>query len=292
MNGRRAIVGLCMLCALMVSAFAAQSASAATKGTTAFTCVKGAGTLRGEHCLTTGTAAPEYGHVAIKEPEGKETTTELEISSAKTDKETTAAGTTAFQETIAGAELELQSNNVTGTTVVDKEPAVTTVSSITNKKDPVTGEHYIEGTALYHYAEVKVTKPAGKGCKVFTDEEATKTKGAEGVVDVHLNFTTKGQGDFIKFEGATGTQFATFFIECTTKVGEALEGTWTITGSAKCPPTGATIVCSHTEITTQNTLKGKGSKAGLEGPLTISGRDPTLKETTYTPLSFTTVETP
>ncbi len=34
MIGRRAIVGLCMLCALLVSAFAAQSASAVTKGTT------------------------------------------------------------------------------------------------------------------------------------------------------------------------------------------------------------------------------------------------------------------
>jgi hypothetical protein len=290
MNGRRAIVGLCMLCALVFSAFAAQSASAASNGTTAFTCVKGKGTLKGEHCLTTGSAPAEYGHVAVVE----ETTTELEISSAKTAEETKAAGTTVFKEILGGAELELKSSNVTGTqieTEVEGKKVLDT-SWLTNKKDPVTGEHYIEGTALYHYAGVVVAKPAGKNCKVFTDNEATKEKGAEGIVDVHLKFTTKEQGDFIKFEPATGTAFATFFVECNPKLGEPLEGTWTITGSVKCPPTGATIICSHTETTTQNTLKGKGFKAGIEGPVTISGRDPTLKETTYTPLSTTTVATP
>jgi hypothetical protein len=280
MNRRRAIAGLCLLCALALSAFAAQGASAASKGTTAFTCVNVVlGTLHGPHCLQNGPpAATEYEHNTIP----AETTTELELSSAKTAKETTASGTTVFKEVLGGAELETASSNATGTPT----------STITNKVDPVTGEHYVEGTLLYHYAEVQVLKPAGKGCKVFTDEEATKTKGAEGVVDWHVKFTTKGQGDFIKFEPATGSAFLTYFVECTTKVGEPLEGTWTITGSFKCPLNGATIVCSHAELTTQNTLKGKGSKAGIEGPLTISGRDPTLKETTFTPLSFTTVETP
>jgi hypothetical protein len=279
MNGRRAIVGLCMLCALMVSAFAAQSASAVTKGTTAVTCVKGGGILRGQHCLNSGSASAEYRHVEFAE----ETTTELEISSKNTAEETTTAGKTVFKEVIGGVELELSSDNVTGTPT----------SSITNKKDPVTGEHYVEGTAIYHYAEVKVTKPVGKKCKVFTDNEATKKPGAEGIVDVHLKFTTKGQGDFIKFEPATGSAFATFFIEgCEPPFGAPLEGTWEITGSVKCPTSGATIVCKHEEVTTQNTLKGKGSKAGIEGPVTISGRDPTLKETVYTPLSTTTVETP
>jgi uncharacterized membrane protein len=65
MTGRRAIVGICMLCSLFISAVAAQSAMAVS-GTTAFTCVKDKGTLIGEHCLTTGSGFP-YGHVAFVE---------------------------------------------------------------------------------------------------------------------------------------------------------------------------------------------------------------------------------
>jgi len=40
MASRKTIAGLCLLCALGLSAFAAQSASAAVAGTTAFTCKK------------------------------------------------------------------------------------------------------------------------------------------------------------------------------------------------------------------------------------------------------------
>ena len=54
MHRRRAVVGLCMLSALLISAFAAQGA-AATKGTTAFTCQeKAGGTFTDAHCKTAG----------------------------------------------------------------------------------------------------------------------------------------------------------------------------------------------------------------------------------------------
>ena len=52
MTGRRAIAGLCMLSALLISAVAAQSAMAIT-GTTAFTCKEvtaGTGHFKGAHC--------------------------------------------------------------------------------------------------------------------------------------------------------------------------------------------------------------------------------------------------
>jgi hypothetical protein len=284
MNGRKAIVGLCMLCALVFSAFAAQSASAVTKGTTAFTCKEvspNTGNFKKAHCKAADAGTGNFSDIEVAE----NTTTEIELTNEKTNAETNAAVGTAFKETIGGVELELKSPKVTGTQIGTEK------SSLTNKKDATTGEHFIEGTALYHYSGVEVVKPAGKGCKVFTDETATKTKGAEGIVDVHLNASTKGQGDFINFTPATGSAFATFFIECTTSI-PAVEGTWEITGSAKCPVDGATILCTHTEVTTQNTLKGKGSKAGIEGPVTVLGRDPALSETVYTPLSVTTKETP
>lgn len=70
MTGRRTTAGLSLLCALLVCAFAAQSASAAKAvNTTAFTCVKGSGNIdfKDAHCnekVAAGTG--EYGHVAIE----------------------------------------------------------------------------------------------------------------------------------------------------------------------------------------------------------------------------------
>lgn len=76
MNGCRAIIVLVLLCALALCAFAAPSAVAA-KGTTAFTCVKGAGAgdFSDPDCekgVKAGTGG--YGHVEIEDQ------TETEVS--------------------------------------------------------------------------------------------------------------------------------------------------------------------------------------------------------------------
>jgi hypothetical protein len=266
-----------MLCALAFSAFAAQGAAAASNGTTAFTCVKGGGKvdLKGEHCLTTGPLSNEYGHVEV--PPG--VATEINITNKKTGAEE--PSTQILKETIGGIETELRATGLTG------------IGTQTNSKDATTGEHFISGTAFLEYTGVTVAKPAGKGCKVFTDNPVTKVKGAEGVIDAHLDLTTKGQEDSIKFTPAAstaGAPFASFFIEGCSPAVPAIEGTWEVVGSATCKPTGATIVCSHSEITTQNTLKGKGAKAGFEGSVTIKGR--ANEGEPFTPLSNTTVATP
>jgi hypothetical protein len=280
MNARKTIVGLCLLCALGLSAVAAQGAMAASNGTTLFTCLSkspgGAGFSK-EHCRTEDAVftGAKYEHAAFSE----ETTTRALYTSAKTNPETTGNTSTVFKETIAGVELELKAGLVTGE------------GSLTNKKDPTTGEHYFEGTALLQDHEVAVLKPAGKGCKVFTDETATKTKGAEGAIDWHISFTSKGQGDRIRFEPSTGGAFTSYFVECTTKI-PAIEGTWELTGAFTCPMNGATIECTHADTTAQNGLKGKGSKAGYEGKLTVSGKDELKGDPDYTPLSPTTVATP
>ena len=67
MIGRRAVVGLSLLCALAFSAFAAQSA-VAVKGTTAFTCEpakEGAG-FSDEHCEKAVGAGASFKHSEIK----------------------------------------------------------------------------------------------------------------------------------------------------------------------------------------------------------------------------------
>jgi hypothetical protein len=275
MTRRRAIAGLCMLCALALSATVVQSAGATTNGTTAFTCVKGAGTLKGEHCLTTGGAPAEYGHVAI----AGNTTTEVIATNSKTSNETKEATNMSLKATVGGVELKLQATGWEGSGWLE------------NAKD-ATGEHYVRDGGLVKFTGVTVAAPAGKGCNVFTDETATKTKGPEGVITTGpLAGTSLGQGDGLKFSGAEGGPFASFFLECTTKV-PALEGTREITGSVIGKPDGATVAFDETEITLQATLKCGGNKAGFEGRVTIRGKDPIAEDKVFTPISVTTVETP
>jgi hypothetical protein len=261
-----------MLCVLAFSAIAAQSAAAVTKGTTAFTCKAGAGTFKTEHCVP-GETGGSFGHVAI----ASFTETRLRISNEKTNGGTNGSTSVKIKETVAGVPVELSASEVTGFGSLENRTAAS-------------GEHFVELRPSLEFNGVTVTKPAGKGCQVF--EDIAKGEGLLGVIrSEFLGGTTEGQGDSIKLRPFAGTAFATFFITCTTKV-EALEGTWELTGSFNCPTNGATIVCNHNEVTAQNTLKGKGAKAGFEGTLTLEGTDQTIGGDTYKPLSFTTVETP
>ncbi|HEX6665500.1 MAG TPA: hypothetical protein VF081_02765 [Solirubrobacterales bacterium] len=280
MNGRRAIGRLCMLCALLVSAFAAQSASATIviSGTTAFTCVNGGGAknLRGEHCLTTGSAAQTFGHVAIAE----NTKTELTGTNAKTANETKEAAIGTLKVTIAGVPLELSATGVSAS------------GSIQNTKTLFGLEHYIDGKGTITFTGVTVKAPAGRGCKVFTDVEATKTKGEQGVVHTReLTVSTEGRGDHLNLEPVDGglKSLVNFFVECEAgKQIPAIEGTWECLGNVEGVPNGATTGFTHTATTEQNTLKCKGTKSGLEGQLTLSARE-TGSTGAFTPLSATTI---
>jgi hypothetical protein len=268
----RTLVGLCMLCALLVSAFAAQGASA-SKGTTAFTCVKEdpGGPLFGAHCLASG-SGEKYKHVAI----AQDTTTPIEVTAANTKNNTTETSSTKIKMTIAGAVTELEA------TALDGE------GWMENKVEPgEKGEHYAIAHGTITYTNVKINKPAGLGCEVHTSNVDT-TKGEAGVVHTTpLKATTTGEGENVKIEPTeAGGVFVHFIITGCKAPVEALNGPYTMSGSMTCPVNGATITCEHTPITTQNTLKLNGSiKMGLEGSLTLKN------STSKTPLSATTVET-
>jgi hypothetical protein len=272
MNGRKAIVGLCMLCALVFSAVAAQSASAA--GTTAYTCVKDVnGTLWGEHCLgSQNGSADKYKHEAIE----LNKTTEVTITNEKTENETKAASLQVYKGTIAGIEVELSATGVHG------------VGTLTNREDAATKEMYVEGTAFLEYTGVKVTKPA-VGCTASTDNLVTGAVGEAGKIDAHMDFGTKGQGDRLKFSAAASTapsvNIWAYYVTCSPEK-PGIEGTSPVTGSFTCPTNGATIVCTHLDTTAQNSLKFKGAKGGLEGSLTVLGRANSGEA--YKPISLTT----
>ncbi|HEX5609720.1 MAG TPA: hypothetical protein VFX45_06490 [Solirubrobacterales bacterium] len=273
MNGRRATIGLCMLCALLASAFAAQGASAA--GTTAFTCVQGAGVLRGEHCLTTGNASPIYGHVPVPE----NLTTEVTVTNAKTAQETTTHTPARLRLTVGGIPLELSATGIHGAGWME------------NKKSP-TLEHYVHGQGTLTFTEAKVTQPAGNGCKVTTHKEDGSgfEEGENEVVHSReLTATTEGQGHFLKVEAADKGNIANFFVTCEVKI-PAIEGTWSCNGSVRGVPNGATVNFTHAETTAQNTLKCKGFKAGLQASVTLSGRNKGSTDP-FTPLAPTTTST-
>jgi hypothetical protein len=276
MTGRRAIVGLCILCAFALSAIAAQGASA--KGLRTFTCVSTAPVkdFSTEHCVP-GQTGTSFGHESFTED------TPATSTNAKTDATTTGRTNWVLKETIAATNLELESTGA--------------VESLGEARNEEVGG---EWRAIYETDEngttingVVVKAPAGKGCKVFEDNEGTK--GAEGVIKTKPLKTDAtivieaGQEvhSAVVEPKAPGSPFATFFVECEPgKVPAELEGTWQLTGKITCPLKGATTVCEHNTITSANTLKGKGAKAGLSGKTTkAGGKTPAVTH----PLSVTTV---
>jgi hypothetical protein len=161
------------------------------------------------------------------------------------------------------------------------------IGVIENSRDP-SGEHYIHGQGATTYSGVIVTKPAGKGCKIYADIEGVK--GEEGGIKTNtLAGTSTEQGMFGKLEPLEGEVAARFFMEGCTLPG--VNGTYTITGSIKCAGDGSTAICNHAETTVQGTLKLNGSiNAGVEVSTTAKGRANSTEP--YTPLAVTTVEIP
>jgi hypothetical protein len=266
MTGRRAIVGLCMLCALMVSAIAAQGASAAEE--TAVTCkepvagdtVVGSGTFAKEHCTAADKAAGgKFQHVEIAE----NTETELSGTNTKTGTESEA---TFLHSVQSGVEEELKATEVTGT------------GTMVNKKN-AKGEMIAHGEGVITYKGVTVVKPAGKGCTVAGGEVKTNTLTAttEGAAAQTLTFSPGA--------GAEGV-FAKFTIEgCSVGV---LNGLYEVKGSvASTKIDGATTTFERTPTTNQTTLKVRGQNAGLAGLLTIKGRDKNIVGDTFRPLALT-----
>lgn len=276
MTRSRVLVCACILSALAV-AYVPQGATGATKGTTLFTCKEvspNSGKFKAAHCKPGDAGTGNFEHVAVAE----KTTTELSV----TNDNTGTAQVVKLQFTYSGIPTELQATAVSGS------------GSLKNEKE-VTGEHVAFGSTTLTLTGVTVTKPSGKGCKVYTDDPATGKPGTQGVIDTESLFvTTFGQGDFMKFEPLFGGNVLALFhiTECTGSAAvESLNGTHRLNGSFKGAVSGATVNISHSEVTTDNTLNVDGvAKAGLDASLTFKGRANSSE--TYTGLSATTVETP
>jgi hypothetical protein len=279
MNGRRAILGLLVCCALLASALAAQSASAASKGTTLFTCKEtgAGGSFTKSHCKPGDAGSGKFSHVEVPE----NTTTDISITNAKTANNTTESTKAVLKTNFEGVEYlitQIQGLQATGT--------------VQNKKDPTTGEHYFEGEIFLTLSEVTDSSPWE--CKVYEDPASGET-GVNGVIHLSAKISSKGQGDAVKFTPASGTEFGHYELAECKEVSGGIppNGTYNLVGSFTCKPSGATINCDHAEVTAQKTLRLQtafGPILGFAASMALSGKAKGA-EGAYTPLSPTTVAT-
>jgi hypothetical protein len=270
MIGRRTVVGLALLSALLVCAFAAQSASAvAAKNTTAVTCVEGgAKDFSDAHCdnaVTAGTG--KFGHVAIEN--GKATT--ISVTNAKTANSTTEAAPTVLKGTVFGVKNEITCKTVTGE------------GTLTNEE--VGKEHKVKGTVTANFTSCTVNKPA-IGCKV--KEPITVKSNTEGVEELQgakeKEKGEKGTEMGLEFKPTSGEVFNEVVIE-----GCFIAGTYkttgtaigTGTGSPSAKFSGATNV--FTNAMTKETLKLAGNPAEVSSSTTVTmsgGGNPVALTTT------------
>jgi hypothetical protein len=277
MIGRKAIVGLSLLCALMFCAFAAQGAQAA-KGTTAVTCVKVGGTLGGftdAHCAKEGS-----GEFALQDTITAGTKTAITGSNAKTEANTTAAKRSTLKGTSLGVEVLITCTTVSST------------GEIENKAGPPMS---IEGKKIFvTYGGCIVEKPGPNICKVhspgktagnITTNEITAESGT-------MNETTGEMSG--KFKPTTGTTFVKLEFESeagqfcalpTTNVEGFVEST-NPNGEAtpKASPTaeGAATVTFETEAMSHLTVFGGASTYTGAETVSMSAGNPIAVVTTAT----------
>lgn len=271
MIGRRATVGLSLLCAFAICAFAAPTASAVpAKNTTAFTCVQNGGLkdFQDAHCdqkVIGGGGL--FGHVPIPLNQ----TTEITVSNAQTGGETLESTPTVFKFTFEGKPVEVSCKNVHG-------------EGTLHNVEPQLGEHKVTGTLTIKVTECKV-KPMK--CTVKEPIEfKTEFEGVEGLGPeenthgIQYRPHVEGGGALVTlaFEGA----------ECFLKEKViAIKGTMIATGgpAPNEKHSGATQI--FTNEMTKETLKVGMNPAEHSGALTM--RMAPIQGVEQSPIAFTTV---
>jgi len=234
MTARKAAIGLCMICALLVAAVTASGASAAT---TAYTCVPHAGGPLNGTCSGAGTEAE---HVEVP-------------PNTKTNITGESTGNSILKATTAGVTLELTSTALDAEEAGPGEPAF-----MENREVGGVMEAWGEGKIKY----TNVT--ANHNCLINGAATAT-------LITNRLKATTTNKAT-LTFEPAAPPTFISFTLSgCAIS---ALNKTWTVEGSVTGEVEGVTTVFKHTKTTEAKTLKANTSiTAGLEGNLDIIGQN-------------------
>ncbi len=287
MNGRRAVIGLSLLCALLFSAFAVQSASA-TVGTTAFTCVSGGGEkdFADAHC-DEPKAGGGFGHVAIGE-----STTLVELTNAKTANKTTEAKHALFKSTSGGIAIEITCTTAQG------EASLKNIAKGPDGGMAVEGK---EGGTL-NFSGCKMPKPVNAGkeelCKVA---EPIKTTGSS-ITRVLQGPEKNTMG--VEFKPTVKEEKAQAFVELAFEnipgkacflAGKVIPVTGTAMATGARGPSnsvnssGGTLL--FTTAMTKETLKFGAAAAEFEASITVSMTNEVDKKTTENPITLTTTAT-
>jgi hypothetical protein len=237
MTGRRAIIGLSLICALAFAAFGAANASAL--GTTQFTCkpgVSGAG-FKEEHCKEGVPSEPAFVHEGIAE------NVDTAILGTNLNTDGTRKSVT-WLSAAAGVGVE-----------VTCEIAKTTGTARNIK---VGGVMQVHGTGIIvHYEKCKVLKPS-KGECVIPGEAITTEK----ITSTTYENVAPDEGVEFKPEGATPL-FKIKFEKCKNA---ALNTTFPVEGSFKASASGTTQ--DVTPATSEKTLTFGGEPMKLTQTLT------------------------
>jgi hypothetical protein len=281
MIGSRAAIGLSLLCALLFSAFAVQSASAATSGQTAVTCVsvgESKGDFKDAHCdENVGESKGSFAHKALT----ANPTTEVEITNAGTKNKTSESTSAILKGEAATSKVEI---------------ACTGVSSVQTIENKLVGEHHeVLGKGANAGGGFNVTL---SGCTV--QKPSTKCTIPGGTIVAKATEATSetiGSGKNEKgvvlspevIEGVTQP-----FAEITFGGGAecACNGlTFPFQGSVAgvgTPPNGSAhsgATVNFTEARTKETLKFAGKAASLAGVVTVKMKGGNSLATTTPPFT-------
>jgi hypothetical protein len=264
MTARKAIFGLCAVCAMLFSAFAAQSAMAVSQ--TAVTCKSGSGTqipgsnkFSDEHCKTVNSGGSFY-HEAFTE----ETTGELTNETTAGEREPGR-----LKATVGGVEVIIKAKKIFAQGFLKNSKTAggeMFATGLTEKSESTPN-----GGILFTEVEVE-EKPC-----TFTglNPGGTKTVGSVETFPIHASTENEPFG-FVKFTPAEeGGKFAEFELSGE-KCPEAIRGKYPVFGVVTAGPSeGATLNLVHNTITEQTGTKLRlknattGPIAGLAGKVTI-----------------------
>jgi hypothetical protein len=255
MIGRRTIVGLSLLCALVFCAFAASSAQA-LQGTTAFTCVPvtaGTGDFTDAHCKNGAKGD-------FKAEEVTAANTETVGTNEKTKGPTTEP---------TPVKLESTFNGVTKV-VIECQKATTTGTSFNN--EVAAGEHMlVKGLVVFTYSECTMPKPVNKGgaeaCQV---NKKVFLLGGEIITEV------EEKAMYVNFR-ESGKELGSITIENKSECPpELTKAPLSVKGTAAAD--GDTATLTFPSLVTTSSVKLGGSAATLSSSITVRRKEQAGKE--------------
>jgi hypothetical protein len=282
MTARKAVFGLCALCAMLFSAFAAQSAMAVSQ--TGVTCASTGTPINSdrflkEHCKESDkNAAGTFYHVAWGKTKTKGDLTNTTTKVGEVDEKEPGF----LKATIGGLSTIIEAKTVEAEGFIEN---LTTT--------PETGEMYITGTtSAIKFKEVSVTN---RPCE-FVGINPGGSKTAGSVETQAIMASTKGQAKGVAlFEPEAGpkAKFAEFELKGAS-CPEALKGTYPVFGTVLSGAAeGATLPLLHETVTGEPAPKlrlknaEEGPVAGLAGKVTIKAGEEGTATSTWKPITVT-----